>query len=148
MRSLPLHLLTLLLISFCTPGHAEIYKWVDENGNMHFSDSPHEEKEVETLNLEPAVTIGTVTPQSADHLFQKDFSKSQNKQRQRENKAEQRRNKKAALQKACSDAKQELIDAKVRRTSASSSTAKRYYNEKIELAKAREDEACKLSNFR
>jgi len=148
MKRLKLHLIALLLTVFCTPIHAEIYKWVDENGKVHFSDAPHEEAKAETIEVKPAVKIGTVKPQSADHLFQQDFSKNQQKQQQRENKAEQRRKKKTALKKACDNAKADLENAIVRRTGASSSSSKRYYNEKIELAKEQEEEACKLSNFR
>jgi len=148
MKILNLHLTALLLTIFCASAHAEIYKWIDENGKVHFSDAPHEEAKTETIEVESAVKIGTVKPQSADHLFQQDFSKSQQKQQQREGKAEQRSKKKAKLRKACDDAKADLANAIVRRSGASSSSSKRYYNEKIELAKEREDEACKLSNFR
>jgi Domain of unknown function (DUF4124) len=148
MKNLIAHATVLLLIISSSPSHADIYKWIDENGKVHFSDAPHEEAKAETIEVEPAVKIGTVKPQSADHLFQQDFSKSQQKQQQRENKAEQRRKKKAKLRKACDDAKADLANAIVRRSGASSSSSKRYYNEKIALAKEREDEACKLSNFR
>jgi len=148
MKNLTAQIITLLLIVSGSLAHAEIYKWVDENGKVHFSDTPHEEAEVETVEVEPAVKIGTVKPQSADHLFEQDFSKNQQKQKQREDKAEQRRKKKAALIKACDDAKADLANAIVRRSGASSSSSKRYYNEKIALAKERQDEACKLSNFR
>jgi len=141
------HLALLLLIS-CAPGHAEIYKWEDENGKLHFSDSPREEGEAETIDLEPAVKIGTVKPPSADHLFKKDFSKHQENQQQRESFAEKRKKEKAALRKACDDAKQELTDAIQSPAGASSISSKRYYNEKIEQTEDREDEACKLSNFR
>lgn len=148
MNPLSLRLLTLLLISFCTHGHAEFYKWVDENGKTHFSDNPHEKGKAEPIEIEPATKIGTVKPQSARHLFEKDFSKHQQKQQERKNQAEKRRQKKAALRKACDDSKQALVDAIQRRTGASSPSSKRYHNEKIALAKEYEDEACKLSNFR
>jgi len=85
---------------------------------------------------------------SAEHLFEKDFSKHQQNQQRRESFAEKRKKEKAALRKACDDAKQELADAIQSRAGASSTSSKRYYNEKIELAEDREDEACKLSNFR
>jgi len=143
-----LRYLICLLIIFCAPCQAEIYKWVDENGKVHFSDTPREEGTVEAVEIEPAVKIGTVTPQSADHLFQKDFSKHQQTEQKRVNQAEKRRQKKAALRKACDDAKQNLADAIRHRAGASSQSSKRYYNEKIEQAKNQEDEACKLSNFR
>ncbi|EGG98219.1 hypothetical protein imdm_341 [gamma proteobacterium IMCC2047] len=148
MKTRQLHVIGLLLITCCPPTCAEIYKWVDDKGKVHFSDSPHEEAKVETLDIEPAVKIGTVKPPSADHLFKADFSKSQQKQQQRENQAEKRRKKKAALRKACDDAKADLAKAIANRAGASSNSSKRYYNEKIELAKDREDQACKLSNFR
>jgi len=148
MKNLTAQVIALLLIVFGSSAYAEIYRWVDENGKVHFSDTPHEEAKVEIVEIEPAVKIGTVKPQSADHLFQQDFSKSQQKQQNRENKAEQRRQKKAATIKACDDAKTDLANAIVGRSGASSSSSKRYYNEKIALAKEREDEACKLSNFR
>lgn len=148
MKRIGTALLTLTLLTICSPGHAEIYKWVDENGNLHFSDEPHEEVKAEKIDVAPAVKIGTVKPQSAEHLFQQDYSKNQHKQQQRLNKAEQRKQKKAALRKACDDAKADLAKAIAYRAGASSNSSKRYYNEKIELAKIREDEACKLSNFR
>jgi len=148
MNSTLLRHLALLLIIFCAPIHAEIYKWVDENGKLHFSDSPRENGTAEIIDLEPAVKIGTVKPQSAEHLFNKDFSKNQQNQQKRENLADKRRKEKTARVKACDDAKQDLADAILHRAGASSSSSKRYYNEKIDLAKSQKNEACKLSNFR
>lgn len=139
---------TLLLLFLCSPASAEIYTWIDENGKTHFSDSPHEEKPVETVELEPAVKIGTVKPQSADHLFKQDYQKTKQKEKQRKVLAENLRKEKEAMRAACDKAKEDLAKAKVRRAGASSSSSKRYYNEQIELAKDHEDEACKLSNFR
>lgn len=148
MNLTPLRHLLILLIIFCSPSHAEFYKWVDDNGKVHFSDTPREEGAVEAVEIKPAVNIGTVKPQSAEHLFKKDFSKHQQTEQTRESQSEKRLKKKVALRKACDDAKADLANAIVRRSGASSSSSKRYYNEKIELAKEREDEACKLSNFR
>jgi len=143
-----LRYLLILLIIFCSPSHAEFYKWVDDNGKVHFSDTPREEGAVEAVEIKPAVNIGTVKPSSAEHLFEKDFSKHQQTEQNRESQADKRRKKKASLRKACDDAKQDLSNAIERRAGASSSSSKRHYNEKIEIAKDREDEACKLSNFR
>lgn len=148
MKTSLLNPITLLLLFLCNPASAEIYTWVDDNGKTHFSDSPHEEKPVETVELEPAIKIGTVKPQSAEHLFEKDYAKSKQKEKQRADLAEKRRKKKEELRKACDRAREDLIKAKVRRAGASSSSSKRYYNEQIELAKDREGEACKLSHFR
>ncbi len=39
------------LFGLSTAAHAEIYKWVDEHGNTHFTDSPPAEKKVESVKL-------------------------------------------------------------------------------------------------
>ena len=148
MKASLLSSITLLLLFLCSPASAEIYTWVDDQGRTHFSDSPHEEMPVETVEIEPAVKIGTIKPQSADHLFKQDYAKSKQKEKQRRLLAENRRKEEEARHKACEEAKENLASAKLRRAGASSSSSKRYYNEQIELAKDREDEACKLSNFR
>lgn len=40
--NLKTYLFLLPLILFCNLASAEIYKWTDENGRIHFGDSPHE----------------------------------------------------------------------------------------------------------
>ncbi len=36
----------------CTvPAHAEVYKWVDENGNVHFTDTPPPKQETEEVKI-------------------------------------------------------------------------------------------------
>ncbi len=49
---------------FFTPAHAEIYKWVDENGRVHFSDKKHAADNAqplyaEQLNSDPNVVVIT-----------------------------------------------------------------------------------------
>jgi vacuolar-type H+-ATPase subunit I/STV1 len=141
------HLLFLFII-FCSPSHAEFYKWLDDNGKVHFSDTPREEGANEAVEIKPAANIGTVKPSSAKHLFKKDFSKRQQTEQARQSQSEKRLKKKTALRKACDDAKQDLATAIERRSGASSPSSKRRYNEHIELAKDRKGAACKLSNFR
>lgn len=38
------HLASILLFLFTLPAHSEIFKWVDEQGNTHFSDKPVDEQ--------------------------------------------------------------------------------------------------------
>ena len=45
------HLLAIILI-FPLTCFAEIYKWTDENGNVHFGDSPREQDNAETVVIE------------------------------------------------------------------------------------------------
>lgn len=98
--------------------------------------------------MEPATKIGTVTPESADHLFLQDYQKNKQQKEQRAEQAKQREKEKQALREACDKAKEDLALAKSRRAGATSTSSKRHYNEQIERAKNLEEEACKLSNFR
>lgn len=50
------------MILFSNPLHAEIYKWVDANGRVHFSDLKPESTKAEALKLE----INTYTSPSFD----------------------------------------------------------------------------------
>ncbi len=61
------------LIFFSTFSHAEIYKWIDENGKLHFADKPPAEHQVE--KVEPS-NINIIDAESTDSLrkgFKKDF---------------------------------------------------------------------------
>ena len=52
-----------LLLSFVT--HAEIYKWVDESGRLHFRDSPPREMKSEEVTVKPNIyTSPTITTTS------------------------------------------------------------------------------------
>lgn len=42
---------TLLLLLFSFSANAEIYKWVDEHGNAHFTDKPPANKKTEEIEL-------------------------------------------------------------------------------------------------
>ncbi|MBB5321907.1 DUF4124 domain-containing protein [Marinobacter oulmenensis] len=43
-----------LAMTVVSPGHAEIYKWVDENGEVHFSDRKDHRLEQEVVNVRPS----------------------------------------------------------------------------------------------
>ncbi|WP_019528700.1 glutaredoxin domain-containing protein [Dasania marina] len=52
MPRLAILLTTTLLLSFSSLSYSEIYKWVDENGRVHFSDSKDTQQPVETVTLQ------------------------------------------------------------------------------------------------
>ncbi|MCY4044374.1 MAG: glutaredoxin family protein [Cellvibrionales bacterium] len=41
------------ILFFSLPAFAEVYKWVDDQGRVHFSDKQPGEKQVESLTLQP-----------------------------------------------------------------------------------------------
>ena len=62
----------LALIS--APGFADVYKWVDANGKVQYSDSPPSNIETTKVKIEDPVAPGTnsLPPPSADYWQQKD----------------------------------------------------------------------------
>lgn len=48
----------LLLFIFIIPAQAQIYRWVDDNGNVVYSDEPH--PQAETVDLPPSTTYTPV----------------------------------------------------------------------------------------
>ena len=52
MKNTTLHLMMLLsLLTMPQNGTAEIYKWVDENGNIHFTDNPPHDEAAEEVEV-------------------------------------------------------------------------------------------------
>lgn len=58
-------ILGILLILVSHSSYAEVYKWVDENGQTRFSDKPPVQNKFETLNM-PSSPPPTTTPELSD----------------------------------------------------------------------------------
>lgn len=56
---------TAFLLLLCLPAHAEIYKWTDENGRLHFGDKPTGKK-AEMLEAPAAPAAATPSASSPD----------------------------------------------------------------------------------
>lgn len=140
----------LILLFACQPAWAEIYKYVDENGKVHFTDSPPQNQAAEQIAIEQPVKHGTppIDEETAQSLFEEDRKRRERIRKERKLAAEKRAKEKAAKVAACDKAKGELARMRQYRAQASSINSKRYYNKRVEMAKDRIDEACKLSNFR
>lgn len=84
----------LLLLSH--PGAAQIYKWVDENGNVHFGDKPQAEEhanDVEAIELEESYKPAPLTTEQQDAMRRE---REQRRQIAREIEAEKAQEKAAA----------------------------------------------------
>lgn len=53
-----------LLLGGLTAASAKVYRWVDEAGNVHFSDRPHEA--AEEIEIQPQVPGGQNEPENGD----------------------------------------------------------------------------------
>ena len=49
--------LSLLCVALATPATAEIYRWTDANGAIHFSDTPPKQKRRASVDVRPTVTV-------------------------------------------------------------------------------------------
>jgi hypothetical protein len=100
----------LALIGVFRPGYAEIYKWVDEQGRVHYGDKPH--AQAETIRVEGQGEPAKAPPDdTARREHQQRVLKSM--QMERERKQALRRQARAAEEEAeqrCAEARQKLAD--------------------------------------
>lgn len=139
-----------LMLILCQPAWGEIYKYVDENGKIHFTDSPPLDQATEKLAIEQPVKHDTppLDEAMAKSLFEQDNLRRKKIREKRKLEAEKHAKEKAVRVAACDKAKSELARMKQYRAQASSINSKRYYNKRVDMAKDQVDDACKLSNFR
>ena len=50
----PFVLMLAAFLAMTTAAHAEVYKWVDEDGNMHFTDTPPPKQKTEEVKIDKA----------------------------------------------------------------------------------------------
>jgi len=101
----------ILLASFSftsTPGHGEVYRWVDEQGKVHFGDKAHANKQAQDItqdtqlkNLDNSAQRTKQSLQQIDLRQQAQSAELQQRQSQTNPGAEKRAQ-------ACSEAKQHL----------------------------------------
>jgi hypothetical protein len=99
--------LTTLFLLTLSPLHAELYKWVDEQGKVHYSDQPAGEKtkSESKLNIpnEPAATAGgdsNKTWQEKDLEFQKRRTGAAEAEAKKQKEAEEAKTKRENCEKA------------------------------------------------
>lgn len=67
--------LAFLLWAVCLPGQADIYKWTDANGRVHFTDKPPVEKQAEQVKLGPINTYNAPSKIFIDETLARPVSK-------------------------------------------------------------------------
>ncbi len=106
MNILKPHVIVLMLAFGITESNAEIYKWTDEQGNIHYGDKPNKRASEVQVDISKKGHISTDTDRQ---LKRKNLIDAFNKDREYENKQKseaQKKNKK--LKRACIRAKDQL----------------------------------------
>lgn len=100
----------LALVAVLRPGYAGIYKWVDEQGQVHYGDKPQEQAETISIKDQGLPAEGSLDG-AARREHQQRVLKSM--QMERERKQELRQQERAAVEEAgqqCAEARQRLLD--------------------------------------
>lgn len=108
-RMKPFVLLALVGALASTPVNAELYRWVDEHGKVHFSDKPVDAENAETMDIKGPPRIGQddTVQQINDRV--KRLHDTENEQRDMESRAAaEAREKKEQIAKRCQRARVEL----------------------------------------
>lgn len=100
--------LILSVIFSCTSAHAEVYRWTDEQGNVHFGDKAHANsraqhisEDIKLKNIDHSAAITQQRLQQIDLRQQAHSVEIQQRQAQHSDKTRR-------LHQACQDAKQRL----------------------------------------
>ncbi len=100
-----------LLVAYSDAGHsAEIHKWVDKDGNVHYSDSPPSDVITEKIQPPPAPSIDDIRRKQAatDLLMEQQRTSAEQRTQEREEnrlqKAEAER-----IERLCNSAKRRYV---------------------------------------
>lgn len=102
----------LILILLLTPlaGHAELYRWTDEQGQVHFGDKPPDDKPADSMDMPTARELGSdQETRSRQQRIQRQMQV--NEERAQQQRAEQRKRKQQRareMARPCRDARTRL----------------------------------------
>ena len=85
----------------------EVYRWVDENGKVHYGDHPPEKSNAETVAIEKNPGSGVeplpASPYAVDEAGKKEPSYAEKQRREREERRQSSREAKAEIEEACAE---------------------------------------------
>ena len=97
--------LLLMLVSLALPASAEVYKWTDENGKVHFTDKPPTDKPAENIDATLKDTNIDTSSKDVAASLPTSTEKTQDEIAHEQQKAEER---KAELAPVCSNIKRNI----------------------------------------
>lgn len=142
-------LLTILTLSIHC--EAEIYKHVDENGRIHYTDSPPDNVVAKEIEIEKPIEYGPLDQNMSDsgsQLRKQDLSDQKRAKTNSIIRANHRKSQKEALRVKCEKAKSDLEYIKDLKNHSNNHYSSGYYEGRIANLKREISDACKLSNFR
>ena len=100
----------LILVFGLSPAHAEIYKWVDEQGRVHYGDKPDEQAETIGIKDQTSSTESS-SSEAARRKHRQRLLKSMQLERERKQaQREQARTAELEAKQQCTEARQRLSD--------------------------------------
>lgn len=140
-----------LLVFFCTgSATAEVYRWVDESGAVHFSDRRPGGDRVETIELESAPSVSTEQIKALDRQRKALLKAAEQRQRsaQREStraaKDRERGRRKAAEWRAqCDDTRERIAEIESELRSGYSAARGEVLHRRLEQYREREASQCR-----
>lgn len=105
----------LILISLTAFAHGQVYKWVDAQGKIQFSDQPQPGTRSQLIKVKPSTGIGQQSaPAKQESLAEKEAAMKQRRMDRAESEAKEEEKAKLAAEKDayCSQLKGQLLGAK------------------------------------
>ncbi|MGH8283519.1 MAG: DUF4124 domain-containing protein [Gammaproteobacteria bacterium] len=107
-RTLSLTLLSITAVAFVTAQAQQVYRWVDAQGNVHYSQTPPPNVGTKAKLVDVAPPPPDPTSLQQQQNLVKSMAASNTAQKKAEEKAQQEAQKKAQQQQACSAARAQL----------------------------------------
>lgn len=97
----------LLFVATDAPAKDEVYRWVDDDGVIHFDQQPGDDKETVNIDTQGGVGVGQTTPQVTP-APEPEPSYAQQRRDARAERRQEAAEQRAAAEKACAQARQRV----------------------------------------
>ena len=101
---------TLLLTAMEAQAEGEVYRWVDENGVVHFDQQPGDHKEAVEIDVQSGVGVEQVATPEAEPKAEPEPSYAQQRRDERAARRQELAEKRAVTARACEQARQRIAN--------------------------------------
>ena len=103
----PIHILLFMALAISCSAHAEIYKWTDDAGNVHYGDKPVKNSSQLEINAETANSVGEIK-ESREERRRRLLDAMQEDREEKDKQKAEREKKQNKLNRQCTIAKDRL----------------------------------------